>query len=141
MIYSAYFTPGNVDNSLPNGRFRVDSAGTGGWHIGNKADSRMREAANKRGIEIKSIARQINLQDFQIFDLILTMDNSNLKDVKSLLEEVGENGISEIIPLLSYSKNSQLLEVPDPYYGGENCFDEVLDLIEDAVEELILSIE
>ena len=60
--------------------FIVDSAGTGGWHIGNSADSRMRKAAFKRGIDITSKARQINLNDFQTFDLILTMDNSNLDD-------------------------------------------------------------
>ena len=120
----------NIEDS-----FIVDSAGTGAWHIGNKADSRMRSAALNRGIQITSKARQISLQDFQAFDLILTMDQSNLEDVLSLSKEVRTNNISQIRPLLSYSSNTNLLEVPDPYYGGESGFDIVLDLLEDSVSE------
>ena len=119
--------------------FEVDSAGTGGWHVGNQADSRMKNAALKRGIDIQSLARQIHLQDFQLFDLILTMDNSNLEDVLSLSKEIVQEKKSKICPLLNYATKTNLIEVPDPYYGGESGFDNVLDLLEDAIEGLISS--
>tara|TARA_Y100001968_G_scaffold50821_2_gene41623 strand:- start:255 stop:728 length:474 start_codon:yes stop_codon:yes gene_type:complete len=119
--------------------FIVDSAGTGGWHVGNLADSRMRDAASRRGIDIHSKARKITLNDFQTFDLILTMDNSNLDDVNRLALDIGEKKISEIHPILSYSNNSNIIEVPDPYYGGENGFDHVLDLLNEAIEGLLLT--
>lgn len=119
--------------------FKVDSAGTGGWHVGNQADSRMKNAALKRGIDIQSVARQINLQDFQMFDIILTMDNSNLEDVISLSKEIINEKKCKILPLLNYASKTNLIEVPDPYYGGERGFDNVLDLLEDAIEGLILS--
>tara|TARA_B100000700_G_scaffold268038_1_gene308406 strand:- start:57 stop:530 length:474 start_codon:yes stop_codon:yes gene_type:complete len=118
------------------GKYLVDSAGTGNWHQGSKADSRMRKAALKRGINIESRARQIVLDDFQLFDLILTMDNSNLADVKSLSKQNKNQITSTIRPLLSFSKKTSLVEVPDPYYGGENGFDDVIDLIEGAIESL-----
>jgi len=120
-----------------NNQFEVDSAGTGGWHVGRLADSRMREAALKRGISIKSKARQISLNDFENFDLILTMDNSNLADVNSLAKEMVNTCKAKIRPLLSYSNKSNIIEVPDPYYGGDSGFDEVLDLLEEAIEALL----
>ena len=119
--------------------FNVDSAGTGGWHVGKDADSRMRQTASKRGINIRSRARQIQLSDFTNFDIILTMDNSNLNDVKKLSLELNSNNIADIKPLLSYSINKNLIEVPDPYYGGQNGFEEVLDLLEDSIAGLLLS--
>ena len=90
------------ENNMLN-KFHVDSAGTGGWHVGRKADSRMRQAASMRGIEIKSLARQIQLDDFNNFDLILTMDNSNLEDVMSLARQLNTGFNAEIKLLLSYS--------------------------------------
>ena len=117
--------------------FDVDSAGTGGWHVGNPADSRMRNTALKRGIEIKSSARKICLQDFQIYDLILTMDNANLIDVNNLVNKVADKNISSIEPILKYASNTELIEVPDPYYGGDMAFELVLDLLEDAIEGLL----
>ncbi len=121
-------------------RYEVDSAGTGGWHVGRLADSRMRTAAMKRGILIESKARQIGLEDFENYDLILTMDNSNLSDVKSLSNQIGVSYRAKIKPLLSYSKKTNLIEVPDPYYGGSNGFEEVLDLLEDAIDGLLSEI-
>ncbi len=121
-------------------QFEVDSAGTGNWHVGRLADSRMRDAASKRGIDIKSRARQISSDDFNKFDLILTMDNSNLNDVKSLSKDLNNTFKATIKPLLLYSSNSDLLEVPDPYYGGDNGFNNVLDLLDIAIDGLIKSI-
>ena len=120
--------------------FVVDSAGTGGWHIGNLADPRMRETALSRGIELTSRSRKIEENDLYEFDHILVMDNDNLKAVKSLIKDHTNPVNSKIKLILSYSKNSQLEEVPDPYYGGQNGFDKVIDLLDEAMDGLINSL-
>ena len=117
-------------------RFQVDSAGTGGWHVGQPPDERMRQAAQKRGITLTSLARQINLNDFNNYDLILTMDNDNLLSVKTLKKQVSKSKV-DIRPILSFLKKSNYLEVPDPYYGGDQGFDNVLDLLEESCNRLI----
>ena len=120
--------------------FVVDSAGTGGWHVGNLADPRMRETALSRGIELTSRSRKIEESDLYEFDHILVMDNDNLNAVKSLTKDQKNPVNSKIKLMLSYSKNSQLDEVPDPYYGGQNGFEKVLDLLDDAMDGLIDSL-
>jgi len=119
-------------------RFVVDSAGTGGWHVGNPADRRMRAAAERRGIHLPSRARQIDLADFSTFDRILTMDDDNLRNVCSLARELGERpGLARIEPMTSHCRHFSASEVPDPYYGGEQGFEHVLDLLEDACAGLL----
>ena len=120
--------------------FVVDSAGTGSWHVGNLPDQRMRTTALLRGIELTSRARQIEENDLYEFDHILVMDKDNLNAVKSLIKDNTYPINSKIKLILSYSKKSQLDEVPDPYYGGQNGFEKVLDLLNDAIEELIDSL-
>ena len=120
--------------------FLVDSAGTGGWHVGNLADKRMRETALSRGIELTSRSRQIEENDLYEFDHILVMDKDNLTAVKSLINDDVHLVNSKIKLILSYSKKSQLDEVPDPYFGGQNGFEEVLDLLDEAINELIDSL-
>ncbi len=120
--------------------FVVDSAGTGGWHVGNLADPRMRETALSRGIELMSRSRKIEESDLYEFDHILVMDNDNLYALKSLIKDPESPVNSKIKLILSYSKNSQLEEVPDPYYGGQNGFDKVIDLLDDAMDGLIDSL-
>ena len=127
------------DRELEN-LFVVDSAGTGGWHVGNLADRRMREAALSRGIELTSRSRQIVYNNINEFDHILVMDKDNLNAVKSLIKDDMHAMNSKIKLILSYSKKSQLDEVPDPYYGGQNGFENVLDLLDDAIDELIDSL-
>ena len=127
------------DRDLEN-LFVVDSAGTGGWHVGNLADPRMRETALSRGIELTSRSRQIEENDLYEFDHILVMDKDNLHAVKSLIKDDMHLINSKIKLILSYSKKSQLDEVPDPYYGGQNGFENVLDLLDDAIDELIDSL-
>ena len=127
------------DRELEN-LFVVDSAGTGGWHVGNLADRRMREAALSRGIELTSRSRKIDHNDLYEFDHILVMDKDNLNAVKSLIKDNTYPVNSKIKLILSYSQKSQLDEVPDPYYGGQNGFEKVLDLLNDAIEELIDSL-
>lgn len=119
-----------------DGRFVVDSAGTGGWHVGKPADRRMREAAERRGIHLPSRARQLDAGDLSSFDHILTMDASNLADVQALAREVG-GGSARIEPLVRYCRTLQATEVPDPYYGGPEGFEHVLDLLEDACRGLL----
>tara|TARA_Y100001968_G_scaffold207952_1_gene191087 strand:+ start:898 stop:1371 length:474 start_codon:yes stop_codon:yes gene_type:complete len=120
--------------------FIVDSAGTGGWHVGNLPDRRMCETAKARGIELISRSRQIKENDLYEFDHIFVMDNNNLKAVKSLIKDQSYLLSSKIKLILSYSENYKLDEVPDPYYGGQNGFDEVLDLLDDAIDGLIKSL-
>ena len=120
--------------------FVVDSAGTGGWHVGNLADPRMRETALSRGIELTSRSRKIEESDLYKFDHIFVMDNDNLDAVKSLIKDHTNPVNSKIKLILSYSTNSQLEEVPDPYYGGQNGFDKVIDLLDDAMDGLIDSL-
>jgi protein-tyrosine phosphatase len=118
-------------------QFLVDSAGTGGWHVGNPADRRMQAAANRRGIQLPSRARQISLDDLSEFDLILTMDDANLAAVTSLASEAGSRATAKIKTMLSYTSQFSETEVPDPYYGGEAGFEHVLDLLEDACSNLL----
>ena len=117
--------------------FVVDSAGTGGWHVGNPPDKRMQAAANRRGIQLPSRARQISLDDLHDFDLVLTMDADNLMAVQRLAQEAGSRSKARIQPILSYARRFNETEVPDPYYGGDAGFEHVLDLLEDACSNLL----
>ncbi len=122
-------------------QFVVDSAGTGGWHVGRPADRRMRAAAERRGIALPSRARQIEPADLQRFDRILTMDDDNLQAVQALARELGgRNDLARIEPITSHCQRLQVREVPDPYYGGEEGFEQVLDLLEDACSGLLASL-
>ncbi len=127
------------DNSIENAFF-VDSAGTGDWHVGNLADSRMRQAALKRGIDIKSRARQISTEDFENFDYILTMDKKNLDAINKIYTKLNLSNSLVIKPLLSFSNNLNISEVPDPYFGGEDGFDYVLNLLDNAIENFLKDI-
>lgn len=124
-------------------RFLVDSAGTGSWHVGRAADPRMRAAASRRGIALTSRARQLELADLERFDHILTMDATNLTHVQTLaLERRGEpGGQARIEPLVSYCSRFKVLEVPDPYYGGADGFEHVLDLLDDACAGLLQALD
>ena len=113
-------------------RFLVDSAGTGSWHVGKKADSRMRLAARDRKIEINSKARQISKNDFQRFNYILTMDDSNYKNVMSLKNREPNLDLCKVRKMQEFANTFHEKEVPDPYFGGEEGFDYVLDILNDS---------
>jgi protein-tyrosine phosphatase len=123
------------------GHFRVDSAGTGGWHVGHPPDPRMRAAAARRGIQLPSRARQLEAADLQRFDHILTMDHDNLAAVQSLAKRSARSSsglpVATITPLVRHCRTFSSKEVPDPYYGGEEGFEHVLDLLEDACAGLL----
>ena len=120
-------------------RFVVDSAGTGGWHVGRRADARMRAAAERRGIALNSRARQIELADIHSFDHILTMDGDNLAAVQALAREAGNPADQARIEAMTHycRRHRGSREVPDPYYGGEAGFEHVLDLLDDACSGLL----
>jgi protein-tyrosine phosphatase len=115
--------------------FRVDSAGTAGWHVGRPADPRMREAAARRGIHLPSRARRLQAEDLTGFDHVLTMDEDNMAEVRALAAR--GTATARIAPLTSHCRRLSLREVPDPYYGGPEGFEHVLDLLEDACAGLL----
>ena len=120
------------DKGIVN-QFIVDSAGTGSWHVGKKADSRMRFAAKQRNINITSNARQIREDDFLKFRYILVMDNSNFNNVLDFKNRVKGSDFAKILKIQDFSSIFAEKEVPDPYFGGDAGFDYVLDILEDSV--------
>jgi protein-tyrosine phosphatase len=116
----------------------IDSAGTGDWHVGHAPDERSAGAAAARGIELTGTARQIEPADFESYDLILAMDRSNHADLLALARD---GDAHERVRLLrEYDPEAVAageLEVPDPYYGGADGFDEVLELVTRACEGLL----
>jgi protein-tyrosine phosphatase len=113
----------------------VDSAGTAGYHIGDAPDPRMRAAAARRGYDLNSLrARVVEPRDFERFDLILAMDRENLA---TLRKRAPEHVRERVRLFLEFGPQSERQEVPDPYYGGPNGFEEVLDLVEDAARGLL----
>ena len=117
----------------------VDSAGVMGYHTGEPADMRMKQHANLRGYEITSIARKFNFgRDFKEFDYIITMDDENYLDITSMDYE--KEYSNKIHKLVEYCKARIVQEVPDPYYGGKDGFNNVLDILEDGCEGLLENI-
>ena len=116
-------------------KFYVDSAGTSSYHEGEKADSRMRETAAKRGIELPSWSRQVTKDDFEDFDLILAMDRKNFNDLKMICPS--EEKSLKIKMFTEFKVKMTHDEVPDPYYGGQRGFEEVMDLVIDCSKGLL----
>ncbi|MGK2742493.1 low molecular weight protein-tyrosine-phosphatase [Tepidicaulis sp. LMO-SS28] len=115
--------------------FEADSAGTGDWHIGKAPDPRAASAAKARGYEIAHLrARQVSRDDFSAFDYVLAMDRMNLAELQRLAPTRFKGTLRLF---LDFAPDAPLREVPDPYYGGDDGFAEVLDLIEAASDGLI----
>jgi protein-tyrosine phosphatase len=116
------------------GDFRLDSAGTGAWHAGSPPDRRSVEIAARHGIDITSQrARQVEPDDFSRFDLILGMDRSNVMDLHARAPDAAA---ARIHLFLSYAGGMER-DVPDPYYGGADGFENVYRMIRDASERLL----
>lgn len=113
----------------------IDSAGTIDLHTGKRADPRMRAAAENRGIGLPSRARQVRRADLDQFDLILAMDDDNLADLRSIRGQRETRG--ELRRFCDLCSNHDDPEVPDPYYGGDEGFEHVLDLLHDGCSNLI----
>ena len=117
---------------------KVDSAGTGDWHIGESPDNRAIKAAAKRGYQIGTYkARQVCASDFEIYNYILAMDHTNLLDLKRMCPAAHQ---TKLQLLLSWG-DSLHDTVPDPFYSGDEGFKLVLDLVEDACEKLLRHIK
>lgn len=116
------------------GAVQVDSAGTHAYHVGSPPDERAREAALRRGVDLSAIrGRRAEPADIEAFDHVLAMDRANLDNLRAIA-----GGHAHKIGLfLEYATRYEETEVPDPYYGGANGFERVLDMIEDASEGLL----
>ena len=118
-----------------DGRISTDSAGTHDYHVGEPPDPRAQRAAKRRGYDLSVLrARQVDPGDFSSFDYVLAMDELNLR----LLERLCPSQHAHKLKLfMEFSTSSALREVPDPYYGGEQGFERVLDMVEQAAQELL----
>ena len=126
-------------STAPGMHIEIDSAATGDYHTGSPPDTRSQRAARKRGIEIGGLrARQIRPEDFDCFDLILAMDDANLRDLHAL-QPSGSRATLRLF--MDYAKDQQRSVVPDPYMGEEHDFEMVLDLSEIASRGLIAALQ
>ncbi|WP_038054622.1 low molecular weight protein-tyrosine-phosphatase [Thioalkalivibrio sp. ALJ1] len=113
----------------------VDSAGTAGYHIGAKPDPRARQEARSRGYDLEHLrARKLEPEDFQEFDYILTMDDANYQNAEDIRPAGGR---AELLRFLDFAPQFDEHEVPDPYYGGDQGFVHVMDLVEAAADGLL----
>lgn len=113
----------------------IDSAGTHAYHIGKQPDTRAQAAARRRGLDLSGQrARQVDVDDFGRFEYVLAMDRDNLEDLQRL---AGHRQRENLHLFMRFASRWQVDEVPDPYYGGDNGFERVLDMVEDAAEGLL----
>jgi protein-tyrosine phosphatase len=110
-----------------DGEIEVESAGTGGWHVGDPPDPRSVAAAAERGVELSGAARQVDEGDFESFDLLVAMDRSNLDALRRLAPD--EEARARVSLLREYGDGAAH-DVPDPYYGGSEGFTEVVEIVE-----------
>ena len=124
---------GRVQAAGLQDHIRIDSAGTGDWHIGKAPDTRMQRAAARRGYDLAPLrARQVSAADLNAFDYVLAMDHANLRDLRALGQ-----GSARLELFMTFHPQAPVQEVPDPYYGGEDGFEEVLDLVEATSDGLL----
>jgi protein-tyrosine phosphatase len=123
------------------GRIEIDSAGTGAWHVGSPPDARASDAARARGVTLEGHARQVRVDDFNDFDLLIGMDASNVSELARLAPGADERAkvrlLREFDPA---SAEASDLDVPDPYYGAAGGFEEVFELVYAACEGLLADI-
>ena len=118
-----------VKNEDLQDRIIISSAGVGNWHVGNPPDSRMQQTALKHGINLNSSARQFQADDFKRMDLVLAMDHSNLNALQQM--RPAPELSNKLFLFRSFDKeNNGALEVPDPYYGGDQGFETVYQMVE-----------
>ncbi|MDR2886244.1 MAG: low molecular weight phosphotyrosine protein phosphatase [Rikenellaceae bacterium] len=121
-------------------QFKIDSAGTYGGHAGEMADPRMRQAASRRGYNLTSRSRPIRTDDFERFDRIVVMDDSNYERVHRIAPS--REAAQKIYRMTDFcTRHPNADHVPDPYYEGQRGFEIVLDLLEDACEGLLEDIQ
>ncbi len=119
-----------IDQNNLTGQIVCDSAGTSSYHIGAPPDQRMTLAATGQGIAMKGCARQFTQADFDAFDLILAMDRENYANICAL--DPAGTYRKKVRLMCDFCTHHTLKEVPDPYYGGTDGFNQVIDLLQDA---------
>jgi protein-tyrosine phosphatase len=126
---------GILASKLPKDKFQVDSAGTGSWHIGHKPDERSIAIAKKNKLDIsKQKGRQFTTSDFETFDYIYVMDNSNYWDVVQLVDNKAQTEKVQLI--LNELFPNENVDVPDPYFGLPNGFESVYKMLDEACDVL-----
>lgn len=117
----------------------IDSAGTAAWHVGKSPDDRMTSAAHSRGYDLSPLrARQVTEKDFENYDFLVAMDDENYDGLMDIRPEAPRG---KIVMFLDYAKDISEKEVPDPYFGGDEGFHHVIDLVENAADGLIESLK
>lgn len=131
-----------VERQALAGQFKVDSAGTGGWHVGADPDPRSVQEAKRRGVSLPSKARQFQAEDFHAFDHLIAMDQSNLRDMLSLCPDPDLAGKAKLLRDFD-PQNTQhkALDVPDPYYGQDDGFARVYDICERSCAALLSTLK
>jgi protein-tyrosine phosphatase len=117
-------------------RFVIDSAGTSAFHTGDAPDPRTSEVARRRGLTLEHSARQILLEDMEAFDYVLVMDGSNLARVQRIRERLTDGAEVHLLRSFDAAADGDL-EVPDPYFGGPDGFEDVHDMVERACRGLL----
>lgn len=116
-------------------RFEIDSAGTSGYHDGELADPRMRHTAERHGMKLTSRSRKFIREDFERFDYIIAMDRSNHRDIEALRD--GSEGDGVVHLMRDFDPEPDSLDVPDPYYGGEDGFEKVYRILRRSCETFL----
>lgn len=116
-------------------RIAVESAGIGSWHVGELPDPRTRSVAEKRGLRLTSRARQVEFEDLDRFDLVIAMDEENLRGLERLRALAAPG--AEVRRLREFDPDADDFDVPDPYYGGDDGFERVHDMIDRACAGLL----
>ena len=116
-------------------KITVESAGTGGWHVGEQPDPRSIKVARKNGLDITyQRGRKFSTYDFETYDHIFVMDNSNYRDVVAMAKS--DHEISKVQLILDEIFPGDNVDVPDPYYGGHQGFDNVFKMLDEACEKI-----
>jgi protein-tyrosine phosphatase len=134
-IFKKYVEDAKLDTEIS-----IDSAGTIGYHAGELPDERMRKHASARGYNLDSRARQFNpKQDFENFEYIITMDDENYSNIANLDHK--NQYSNKIFKMADFISDKSVNEVPDPYYGGDEGFEFVLDILESGSKNLLTKIK
>ena len=127
---------GILKSKVDSDKVTVDSAGTGGWHVGELPDPRSIDVARKNGIDITDQrGRKFSTYDFETYDHIFVMDNSNYRDVVKLAKNDTEK--QKVKMILNEIFPGENVDVPDPYYGGKQGFDNVYQMLDEACEKIV----
>lgn len=121
-------------------KFKSDSAGTSDYHIGELPDERSIQCAHRKGLKISHRGRQVNRTDFRDFDYIVAMDDSNQKNLQTLRDKY-KFANKEIYLMRDFVPGCEGLPVPDPYYGGEEGFDEIFQILDESIDNFLTKIQ